>query len=58
MDAATFIDKVLTPLAGGVGLYLATLSSPNLKSQSKGAKALMIVAVVVTLGCLKWLAVI
>ena len=56
MDSVTFIDKVVTPLAGGLGVYFGASYVPALKHLSKGTKVLMALAVVVILGSLKWFA--
>jgi hypothetical protein len=58
MDAPTFIDKVLTPLGAGVGVYLGISFSPMLRQQSKLAKGLVVAAVVIILGGLKWFAIV
>ena len=54
MNAAEFIDKILTPLGAGLGMYLATRFSPRLREQSSKAIALQVIAVVVVFGGLKW----
>ncbi|CAM5590423.1 hypothetical protein MAUB1S_09966 [Mycolicibacterium aubagnense] len=54
MTLAEFIDKVLTPLAAGLGMYLATRFSARMREQSNKVTALQVVAVVVIVGGLKW----
>ena len=54
MDAPEFIDKVLTPLGVGLGAFIATRISPQLRQQSNTIVALQIAAAVLLFGSLKW----
>ncbi|WP_292158571.1 hypothetical protein [Mesorhizobium sp.] len=56
MSAAEFIDKVLTPVGGGVGVFLAFRWSPQLKTQPMSVALLGAVSVALILAALKWLA--
>ncbi|ESZ13462.1 hypothetical protein X735_18995 [Mesorhizobium sp. L2C085B000] len=56
MNAVEFIDKVLTPLGGGLGVLLACRFSPQLRAQVRpGLELVMAVIVVLILGAIKWL---
>lgn len=56
MNAVEFIDKILTPLGGGLGVLLASRFSPQLHAQVKpGWEYVMAAIVVLILGAIKWL---
>lgn len=56
MDLAEFIDKVLTPLGGGLGVLLAYRFSPRLRAQVKPGREYATAAIIVLiLGAIKWL---
>lgn len=56
MNAVEVIDKILTPLGGGLGVLLACRFSPQLRPLVKPGLEYVIAAIVVLiLGAIKWL---
>jgi len=56
MDAAAFIDKVLTPIGGGLGVFLAFRFSSQLKTQPMSVALLGAAVAALALAAFKWLA--
>ncbi|WP_158215842.1 hypothetical protein [Notoacmeibacter marinus] len=58
MDFAALVDKALIPLGAGVGTYLATRLSPNLRRQSTKANAVLVIIAIIVIAGLQWFGVI